>query len=43
MSDSKYDILNDVLPAIDPALLDYQQWVNVGFALKDGGYSAQAT
>ena len=41
MSESKYDILGDVLPAIDPALLDYQQWVDVGFALKDGGYSAQ--
>lgn len=41
MTESKYDILGDVLPAIDPALLDYQQWVNVGFALKDGGFSAQ--
>ena len=41
MSESKYDILGDVLPAIDPALLDYQQWVDVGFALKDGGFSAQ--
>lgn len=41
MSESKYDILGEVLPAIDPALLDYQQWVNVGFALKDGGFSAQ--
>ena len=30
MSESKYDILGDVLPAIDPCLLDYQQWVNVG-------------
>ena len=33
MQESKYDILGDVLPAIDPALLDYQQWVDVGFAL----------
>ena len=41
MSESRYDILGDVLPAIDPALLDYQQWVDVGFALKDGGFSAQ--
>lgn len=40
MTDSKYDILGDVLPAIDPARLDYQQWVNVGFALKDGGFTA---
>ena len=39
--ESKYDILGDVLPAIDPALLDYQQWVDVGFALKDGGFTAQ--
>jgi RecA-family ATPase len=41
MTPSKYDILGDVLPAIDPAALDYQQWVNVGFALKDGGFAAQ--
>ena len=41
MQESKYDILGDVLPAIDPALLDYQQWVDVGFALKDGGFTAQ--
>ena len=40
MADSKYDILHEVLPAIDPARLDYKQWINVGFALKDGGYSA---
>jgi hypothetical protein len=41
MSESKYDILGDVLPAIDPAVLSYQQWVDVGFALKDGGFTAQ--
>jgi len=41
MNESKYDILGDVLPAIDPSALDYQQWVNVGFALKDGGFAAQ--
>lgn len=40
MSESRYDILGEVLPAIDPALLTYQQWVNVGFALKDGGFNA---
>ena len=41
MKASSYDILNGVLPAIDPALCDYQEWVNVGFALKDGGYTWQ--
>ena len=41
MSESKYDILGEVLPAIDPAALSYQQWVDVGFALKDGGFTAQ--
>ena len=41
MSESKYDILGEVLPAIDPAMLSYQQWVDVGFALKDGGFTAQ--
>ena len=40
-SESKYDILGEVLPAIDPAALSYQQWVDVGFALKDGGFTAQ--
>ena len=40
-SESKYDILGEVLPAIDPAALTYQQWVDVGFALKDGGFTAQ--
>ena len=39
MNESKYDILGEVLPAIDPARLNYQQWVDVGFALKDGGFS----
>lgn len=41
MNDTKYDILGEVLPAVDPSLLDYQQWVDVGMALKDGGYTAQ--
>lgn len=36
MSNSK-DIVN-VLKFIDPALLDYQEWVNVGMALKHEGY-----
>ncbi len=39
-NDSKYDILGDVLPAIDPASLNYQEWVDVGMALKDGGFTA---
>jgi len=29
----------ELLAAIDPALLDYQQWVNVGMALKEDGGS----
>ena len=33
-----YDIVRDVLPNLDPALLDYQSWLNVGFALKEGGF-----
>lgn len=30
----------ELLTYIDPAGLDYQQWVNVGMALKEEGYSA---
>ena len=41
MNETKYDILGEVLPAVDPSLLDYQQWVDVGMALKDGGFTAQ--
>ena len=33
-----YDI-KEILAAVDPALLDYQQWVNVGMALKEEGGS----
>lgn len=33
------DIL-EILEHIDPAKLDYQEWVNVGMALKDEGYSS---
>ena len=29
-----------LLEYIDPAVLDYQSWVNVGMALKEEGYSA---
>ncbi|HJC24959.1 MAG TPA: AAA family ATPase [Candidatus Eisenbergiella merdavium] len=32
-----YDIL-EVLEHIDPSLLDYQDWINVGMALKEEGY-----
>lgn len=35
----KHDHL-ELLEWIDPATLDYQQWVNVGMALKHEGYSA---
>lgn len=34
-----YDIL-ELLNYIDPALLDYQDWVNVGMALKEEGHTA---
>lgn len=33
-----YD-LNEILNHIDPSLLNYQEWVNVGMALKEEGYS----
>lgn len=32
--------LLSILNYIDPAMLDYQEWVNVGMALKDEGYTA---
>ena len=31
--------LLEILEHINPAVLDYQEWVNVGMALKDEGYS----
>ena len=31
--------LLEILEHINPAMLDYQEWVNVGMALKDEGYS----
>ena len=37
-----YDIIGDVLPAIDPAALDYEQWLQVGMALKADGYACDA-
>lgn len=33
--------LLEILEYIDPSKLDYQQWVNVGMALKDEGYSCK--
>ena len=35
----KYNIL-DVLKHVDPALLDYSQWTQVGMALKEEGHTA---
>ena len=32
--------LAEILPHIDPARLDYTEWLNVGMALKDSGYTA---
>lgn len=32
--------LLDMLEHIDPSMLDYQEWVNVGMALKEEGYTA---
>lgn len=37
----EYDLKREILPNLDPALLDYQQWLSVGMALKESGYSAQ--
>mgnify|MGYP000225917356 FL=1 len=34
-----FDIL-EVLEHIDPSRLDYQEWVNVGMALKEEGHTA---
>ena len=33
--------IRELLPAIDPALLDYQEWVNVGFVMRDEGMHAE--
>ncbi|MEA5146396.1 MAG: AAA family ATPase, partial [Candidatus Limiplasma sp.] len=34
-----YDV-KELLSAINPSMLSYQEWVNVGMALKEGGYTA---
>lgn len=39
MVDKQYN-LTELLDYIDPSMLDYTAWVNVGMALKDAGYSA---
>ena len=38
MERSQYDLL-EVLDHIEPAELDYQQWLNIGMALELEGYS----
>lgn len=41
MVDNQYNInLTEFLDYIDPSMLDYQEWVNVGMALKEAGYTA---
>src|SRR5690625_1332242 len=37
--DKKIDLLK-LLEYVDPAMTDYQEWVNVGMALKEEGYTA---
>ncbi|MGT2934252.1 AAA family ATPase [Streptococcus catagoni] len=39
MTEEKFDLL-PLLEYIDPSKLSYQEWVNVGFALKHEGYTA---
>lgn len=39
MVENKQDLLK-ILSHINPSMLDYQEWVNVGMALKDAGYTA---
>lgn len=39
MVNEGYD-LREVLQALDPAQLDYQEWLSVGMALKEEGYTA---
>lgn len=37
--EKQYDLI-ELLEHIDPSRLDYQDWVNVGMALKDAGFTA---
>jgi len=39
MVEKQYDI-TELLDYIDPSILEYQEWVNVGMALKEAGYTA---
>lgn len=39
VNDQKYNI-TELLDYIDPSILDYQEWINVGMALKEAGKSA---
>lgn len=39
MNSQNEDLL-EILSHVDPSLLDYQDWVNVGMALKEEGYAA---
>lgn len=39
MEQQQHD-LREILPHVNPALLDYTEWVNVGMALKEAGYTA---
>ena len=36
--DYKNDNLDEMLDYINPSVLDYQEWLNIGMALKDAGY-----
>lgn len=38
MSENKVDLI-ELLEYVDPAMLNYQEWVNVGMALKHEGYT----
>lgn len=38
MTNDKQDLLK-ILNCIDPSVLEYQEWVSVGMALKDAGYT----
>lgn len=40
MNSSQHEDLLEILSHVDPAALDYQDWVNVGMALKEEGYTA---
>lgn len=39
MDKQQYD-LRDILPHISPSMLNYEEWLYVGMALKDAGYTA---